>query len=202
LAGLRPGDEIKAIDGHDIHSTADAADALYQHPPSEELQVIVVPSGGARELDLLPRAGEASRPKAMLGVILENHSGAVVISELYVGGPAEIAGLRSEDRIVAIAGHPMNVRAQVVDILKQFRPADQVDLLVSRREWERHVPVTLVSPQQIAPLPRGSIPATATDSTPPRYQVPGGYRNLHWADGESVLNIYDVNRRALYTAFD
>ncbi|HVU86549.1 MAG TPA: PDZ domain-containing protein [Pirellulales bacterium] len=149
-----------------------------------------------------PRTRDNSRPKAMLGAILVDHSGAVVISELYIGGPAERAGLRTGDRIVALAGHPVNVRAQVADILKQYRPADQVDLLVSRREWERRVLVTLAGTQQIASLPRGSIQATATGPSPLRNRVPNGYGNLHWAEGESVWNVYDVNRRALYTAFD
>ncbi len=205
LAGLRPGDQLKVIDGREVNSVEDASQALSEHQPGQELKLVVIPSSEAREFDLRPEGERTSATEPMLGVILRDEAGAVVVSELYRGGPADAAGVRSQDRIAAVANHPITARVQLVRLLREgrYRPGDRLDMLIERDGWERHLSVMLASREQVASLPRSSVPrAPTTYQAVPTRQTTRRYGHLPWTDERHALNIYDVNRRALYTPFD
>jgi C-terminal processing protease CtpA/Prc len=89
----------------------------------------------------------AGPPRVLMGVQLDDsrgHAGALV-REVSPGGPAEQAGVRAGDLIVAING--TNVQGQeppmrVVELLHDVKPGDKVDLKVSRDGKTRDLTVT------------------------------------------------------------
>jgi S1-C subfamily serine protease len=86
-------------------------------------------------------------PHALIGVQLDDSSAAAGarVREVSPGGPAEQAGVRAGDLIVAVNG--TNVRGQepagrVVELLHDVEPGDKVDLKVSRDGKTRDFTVT------------------------------------------------------------
>jgi putative serine protease PepD len=69
-------------------------------------------------------------------------AGAVVV-RVVAGGPAADAGLRPEDRIVAIAGRKVARSADVSGIVSDRKPGDKVDIRIRRGGDERTLRVTL-----------------------------------------------------------
>jgi S1-C subfamily serine protease len=89
----------------------------------------------------------AGPPRVLMGVQLDDSSGhaGALVREVSPGGPAEQAGVRSGDLIVAVNG--TNVRGQqpamrVVELLHDVKPGDKVDLQVSRDGKTRDLTVT------------------------------------------------------------
>jgi C-terminal processing protease CtpA/Prc len=86
-------------------------------------------------------------PHVLVGVQLDDSRGpaGARVREVSPGGPAEQAGVRAGDLIVAVNG--TNVRGQepagrVVDLLHDVKPGDKVDLKVSREGKMRDLTVT------------------------------------------------------------
>jgi membrane-associated protease RseP (regulator of RpoE activity) len=86
-------------------------------------------------------------PRVLMGVQLDDSSGhaGARVREVSPGGPAEQAGVRVGDLIVAVNGK--NVRGQepamrVVELLHGVKPGDKVDLQISRDGKTRDVAVT------------------------------------------------------------
>lgn len=84
---------------------------------------------------------------ALIGVQVDDSSGdaGARVREVSPGGPAEQAGVRAGDVIVAVNG--TNVRghepaARVVELLHDVRPGDKVDLEISRDGKTRQLAVT------------------------------------------------------------
>lgn len=86
-------------------------------------------------------------PRALIGVQLDDSGGdaGARVREVSPGGPAEEAGVRAGDVIVAVDG--ANVRGhgpagRVVALLHDVKPGDKVDLQVLRDGKTRHLSVT------------------------------------------------------------
>jgi predicted metalloprotease with PDZ domain len=79
-------------------------------------------------------APTADKPaKAWLGATTRNDAGRLVVSQVRRGTPGYEAGLNVDDEILAFDDY--RVRADRLDNrLEQYRPGDEVTLLVSRRE--------------------------------------------------------------------
>jgi membrane-associated protease RseP (regulator of RpoE activity) len=89
----------------------------------------------------------AGRPHALIGVQLDESSGeaGARVREVSPGGPAEQAGLRAGDLIVAVNGTKVRGEApagRVVELLHDLKPGDRVDLQVSRDGRTRDIAVT------------------------------------------------------------
>ncbi len=83
------------------------------------------------------------RPVVGLQLSAGDSPGSVVVSRVEKGGPAEKAGIREGDRVLAAEGLTIRSVYQVVRPLLQKQPGDKMTLLVSHNGQSRQVEVTL-----------------------------------------------------------
>lgn len=89
----------------------------------------------------------AGKPHALIGVQLGRSSGkaGARVREVSPGGPAEQAGVRAGDLIIAVNGTDVGGKEparHVVELLGGVRPGDKVDLRVLRNGKTRNLTVT------------------------------------------------------------
>ena len=88
----------------------------------------------------------ASPPRILVGLQLDGLSGnaGARVREVSPGGPAEQAGVRPGDLIMAVNGTSVRGQqpaAHVVELLHDVKPGDKVDLKVSRNGKMRELTV-------------------------------------------------------------
>lgn len=100
-----------------------------------------------------PRYSEGyrgSRDRAFLGVTLdENARDHVRVSGVYPNSPAEQAGIRRGDVIVAIDDQDVQSSRDLQHLLSQYDPDDDLSISVDRNGRERTLHATLESQQQV-----------------------------------------------------
>jgi predicted metalloprotease with PDZ domain len=80
--------------------------------------------------------------RAWTGLVAKPQEGRLVVTEVHRGTPAYAAGINVDDEILAIGEY--RVRADQWDArLDQYRPGEQVTMLVARRERLVRLPLTL-----------------------------------------------------------
>ncbi len=67
----------------------------------------------------------------------------VFVSGVTESGAAREAGIREGDVILTIAGEPVNSSSELQERISRFRPGDDVDVLVKRKNDRKHFKVTL-----------------------------------------------------------
>jgi serine protease Do len=95
---------------------------------------------------------------------LERIAGAVV-SEVEQGAPAHQAGIRPEDVIVAVDGHPVNSNSDLTTRLARYQPGDRVTLTVVRERRTRDFTVRLGEFERAQPVAQ---PAASRESAEQR----------------------------------
>jgi Do/DeqQ family serine protease len=118
-----------------------------------------------RVMDQLLRYGEVKRGR--IGVAIQDltpdlaramstqHTTGAVIARVEAGSPAERAGLRSGDLVIAANGVPIRSGTQLRNTIGLSRIGDQVDLTVDRKGSEQRVSVN------IAQASAGSSPTSS-----------------------------------------
>jgi predicted metalloprotease with PDZ domain len=96
----------------------------------------------------------------MLGVTLDDWAGRVLVKDVYVGGPAYVAGLRPGDRIIAVGHKAVNTSAELIEVLAEYGANERVELYASRDGWMKDLPVTLAKRADVVGKPL--LNATAT----------------------------------------
>lgn len=106
--------------------------------------------------------------RAVLGVTLgENRDGVVTVQQITPDSPAEEAGLRRGDEILAINGRQVFSYRDVTRMIADHQPNDLVELSIGRNGRERTVEATLAGRE---------VPNRPLTSVPGNYPVaPGGY---------------------------
>ena len=85
------------------------------------------------EADYMVLANEQRLPAAgIMRVMLEERDGAVVISDFGAESPAEAAGVKKGDSIVAINGEPVSSFIDVKVLMLDQLPGNEIDLTVQR----------------------------------------------------------------------
>ncbi|MFO1426774.1 MAG: RIP metalloprotease RseP [Steroidobacteraceae bacterium] len=116
LAGLRSGDEILAVGGHEVQGQSDVVIGLVDAMSGDgRLQLQVRGGDGVqRSLQLQVEDPQVRRsltePSALLrglGLRFWEPPQPAVVGKVLPGGPAERAGLRAGDRILAVEGVPV-----------------------------------------------------------------------------------------------
>jgi S1-C subfamily serine protease len=85
-------------------------------------------------LDDLSKGRAAHEPRPWLGVLSQDHEGAVTLIDVTRGGPADRAELRSGDVILAVGGRKVSNLAEFYRALWDLGPAGVVAPLSVRRE--------------------------------------------------------------------
>ncbi|HEY0789836.1 MAG TPA: RIP metalloprotease RseP [Chthoniobacterales bacterium] len=124
-AGLQPNDEIVAVDGIKLYYPQQIFEWA-QKAPGKELTLTVLRDGRPLQLRMEP-----SRP---------------VIASVIRNGPAEVAGIRAGDRVLALNNLPIYDPAEVVRFIEE-KPSEPFSLQVaSGRESPRVVRVLPATP--------------------------------------------------------
>lgn len=158
-AGLESGDVVLSVNGRLIDDPGDLTAAVGLAQPGDRINLLVWHEGARRSLqaaldeaatDTNQSAASGTSPAhARLGLVLrslppaetrESSMGAGLLVEA-VSGPAERAGLRRGDVLLAINSSPVASDAQVRAAVSEA--GRSVALLVQRGEQKRYVPLKL-----------------------------------------------------------
>ncbi|SFG78886.1 RIP metalloprotease RseP [Pseudomonas sp. NFACC45] len=148
-AGLGAGQEIVAIDGEPTSGWAAVNLQLVRRlGESGSLQLMVREQGATTQsprelvLDNWLKGADEPDPIRSLGIRPWRPALPPVLAELDPKGPAQAAGLKTGDRLLALDGLPVSDWQQVVDSVR-VRPDSKIMLRVEREGAPIDVPVTL-----------------------------------------------------------
>ena len=154
-AGLRSGDEIKAINGVDVVSQRDVVFDLLDAMSSRGDAALSVrgSDGRMRVADLnVPDSAQRVRltePSELfrgLGFEFWLPPAPAVLGNVIEGGPADHAGLKTGDRIVAIGGVAVNDFRDIVNKIGAH-PGETLDITYRRAGVDHTIPVDVASEQ-------------------------------------------------------
>ena len=150
-AGLGAGQEIVAIDGEPTSGWAAVNLQLVRRlGESGSLQLMVREQGSTidspRELmlDNWLKGADEPDPIRSLGIRPWRPALPPILAELDPKGPAQAAGLKTGDRLLALDGQPIGDWQQVVDSVR-VRPDTKIVLRIERDSAPIEVPVTLAA---------------------------------------------------------
>jgi len=150
-AGLRAGQEIVAVDGEPTSGWAAVNLQLVRRLGESGTIALQVHEQGStvdspRQLTLVNWLKGADEPDPIrsLGIRPWRPALLPVLAELDPKGPAQAAGLKMGDRLLAIDGQPLSDWQQVVDSVR-LRPDSKVSLRVERDGTQLDVPLTLAT---------------------------------------------------------
>lgn len=148
-AGLREGLEISAVDGNSVVSWSDISLQLIRRIGETGVLHLEARSPGnsaansySLTLEQWQKGVEDLNPILALGVVPWRPPVEAVLTQLDSQGPAFAAGLREQDRILAIDNQPMDSWQAVVRYV-QAKPGEQVQVLLQRGEQQLTVAVQL-----------------------------------------------------------
>ncbi|WP_205342486.1 RIP metalloprotease RseP [Denitrificimonas caeni] len=137
-AGLLSGQEIIAVDGHDVSGWADVNLQLIQRVGDSGTVLIEAQTDAnsvtntySVTLDKWLYGAEAPNPIDELGIQPWRPQATAVVAQLDPEGPAQYAGLQLQDKIIAIDGQAVNEWQAVVNYV-QARPDTEVQLSIER----------------------------------------------------------------------
>lgn len=148
-AGLAAGQEIVAIDGESTTGWGAVNLQLVRRlGESGTVKVVVREQDSSAEtprelvLDRWLQGADEPDPIKSLGIRIWRPSLPPVLAELDPKGPAQAAGLKTGDRLLALDGQALGDWQQVVDLVR-VRPDTKIVLKVEREGAQIDVPVTL-----------------------------------------------------------
>ncbi|WGT33093.1 sigma E protease regulator RseP [Pseudomonas atacamensis] len=150
-AGLSAGQEIVSIDGEPTSGWAAVNLQLVRRlGESGAIQLLVLEQGSTAEsprtlaLDNWLKGADEPDPIRSLGIRPWRPALPPVLAELDPKGPAQAAGLKTGDRLLALDGQPLDDWQQVVDTVRT-RPDTKIMLRIERDNAQIDVPVTLAA---------------------------------------------------------
>ncbi|CAH0185081.1 RIP metalloprotease RseP [Pseudomonas koreensis] len=150
-AGLNAGQEIVSIDGEPTSGWAAVNLQLVRRlGESGAIQLLVREQGSTAEsprtlaLDNWLKGADEPDPIRSLGIRPWRPALPPVLAELDPNGPAQAAGLKTGDRLLALDGQPLDDWQQVVDTVRT-RPDTKIMLRIERDNAQIDVPVTLAA---------------------------------------------------------
>ncbi|MGX9569342.1 RIP metalloprotease RseP [Pseudomonas viciae] len=150
-AGLGAGEEIVAIDGEPTSGWAAVNLQLVRRlGESGSLQLMVREQGSTTDsprelmLDNWLKGADEPDPIRSLGIRPWRPALPPILAELDPKGPAQAAGLKTGDRLLALDGQPVSDWQQVVDSVR-VRPDAKIVLRVERDGAPIDVPVALAA---------------------------------------------------------
>ena len=150
-AGLEAGQEIVAVDGEATPGwSAVNLQLVRRLGESGVVEVQVRDEGGSlvstRHVQLRDwlRGVDEPEPLASLGIQPWRPATEPVVSELDPEGPAQAAGVRLGDRLLALGAMPVDDWQQVVDWVRK-RPGEEVTLRLSRGDEQIELPLVLAA---------------------------------------------------------
>ena len=156
LAGLRPGDKIIEIDGHPVtHFTSTGQDSItWRIITSEGTNIAVKYVRDNKEAVATPvpyrRATKWYERKAMRQILISPEQKAVV-GEIATNSPAEVAGLRSGDEIIAVNGENVYSPIAVIAVQESMTNGNIQPVTINVKRGEQRFDATLTAEKPLRP---------------------------------------------------
>ncbi|GIX31183.1 MAG: zinc metalloprotease [Porticoccaceae bacterium] len=187
-AGLAPGQEIVAVDGELTPTWKALGEALLLRAGEEGEILLEVryPESSLTYTLEAPLAGyrvDPERPDPIrdFGIVLYTPPVLPVVGDVLPGGPAERAGLKPGDRILAVDGEPVADWQAFVDYVRA-RPGEPLKV-VWERQGVRHEAVLTPRP---VPGPDGTTVGQVGIAVAPPSWPPHLVRELHYSPLEGL----------------
>lgn len=147
-AGLRAGDVVLTVDGHQVHGSGELRNRIGLVEADQDVRLEILRDGRQQNVSVRvspARSGEtdAGGPArlggARLGAIPSDHPAYGQIDGVFVaavqrGSPAAVAGLRRGDIILGVDGQPVASIEELDDALAQASGRVELDLLRGSRQ--------------------------------------------------------------------
>jgi serine protease Do len=109
----------------------------------KEFGKIVRPWLGIRYAIVTPKKGDDQTALFKVGALITSDKGQAENDSIFIGSPAEKAGLKDQDIIVAINEKEISEKVSLAEMLAIFRPGDEITITYLRGEEKRDAVVTL-----------------------------------------------------------
>ncbi len=103
------------------------------------------------------RARSAEPSSAMLGVIPIDVDGQVFVKDVFVGSPAQTAGLRAGDRLLEIDDKAVINAADLIELIREYQPNTRIEVHASRAGWVKRLSITLAKRGDVEHQPLSSV---------------------------------------------
>lgn len=167
-AGLRPGDLVFAMDDMPVRTTGDVVNLVAGHEPFDQVRLNVDRKGlrGTLQATLASQVDVSRR--AALGVTFSKSAhGGVRILRVVPGSPADKAGLRIGDRILAIDDQPVASSNEVVHVIGESRLGSDMKIDVDRYGLVGTVHASLTGRPQVFSAPTSIVQPPIAPTAPP-----------------------------------
>lgn len=172
-AGLRPGDVLFSIDGVAVGSTTDVVNFIAAHEPGDGVQLTLDRNGLRGTLSAVLSSQHDVAKRAALGVTLSKSAfgGGVRILQIVSGSPADKAGLKIGDRIVAIDDEPVTSYGELIRLIGESVPGGDLKIGVDRYGLEGTLHASLTGLPQVFSLPRPTARPLVQPPAPPLFEL-------------------------------
>jgi regulator of sigma E protease len=134
---LQNGDIITSVDGQSVSNWEQAEKALKTFTPGQQIRLEVLSDGNRRQIEMTPKGPlQAERPLGYLPI-------SPVIDDVEPGKPAQRAGIREDDTVLAVDGQKIQVWDQFVERVRGSN-GKPLNLEIQRKGQTLH---TVVAPQ-------------------------------------------------------
>lgn len=175
-AGLQAGDTIVEVDGRPITRQSELRHALGPRIAGERINLVVQRGDDERvalSVELVATIPPYQRPE--LGILPlrpplpDSQESGVGIRYVFPNSPAEAAGVRPGDRLMAMDGDAIADAAALRDLIIRHDPGQTVSLRLARGEVQETLPVQLGRQSVTVPdaLPPAHPPLSAAADRPP-----------------------------------
>jgi S1-C subfamily serine protease len=174
-AGLRAGDLVFALDDVPVRTSRDVINLVAGHHPDEQVRLKVDRKGLRGTLRaILASQVDVSR-RAALGVTFSKSAhGGVRILRVVAGSPADKAGLKIGDRILAIDDQPVGGYNEVVRLIGESQPGSDMKIDVDRYGLQGTLHASLTGLPQVFSAPPAAVvrpPLAAPAPSPPIFEL-------------------------------
>jgi S1-C subfamily serine protease len=145
-SGFRRGDVIISLYGRPVRSQADFMRFIVMHP-GQRVPVIVLRDGRRHTIHVeYPQEVvhthiyDNRSGSAYLGVLFDARvRDAAMVLSVSPGSPAETAGMRQGDTILAMNGQEIQSYPEVISMIRSMRPGQEVDIVIRRGQSDTQV---------------------------------------------------------------
>lgn len=148
-AGIEPGDYILSLDGEEVTSPTALKKLIDVKKPEDEVTVKIWRQGEEKKLKVQLASKADQLPKghdAWLGVILANgERGDIKIDHIVPDSPAYDSELEEGDILVKVGNKKIQDARDLVEIIEEMGPGDELELMIRRDNEERTIAIPLGS---------------------------------------------------------
>jgi photosystem II stability/assembly factor-like uncharacterized protein len=200
-AGLKAGDIINAVEKKEIKTYEDLTKAILAHKPGDKLLLAV--KRDKNSLEITATLGKREDPSAgiWVGINGSETPDGIKITEVAQKSPAAKAGVLPDDLLQTIDKKPVKTIRQLVELTREKKPGDKVNLSVKRGKELKDIPVTLEARPNQSTRPytgwlSGQRENAQDQQGPDGFQYGGIYRSAD--GGQSWQRINSLNPRPMY----